>query len=911
MAEAAGERLPRDEALRELSLALRTEMAGRGWRQADLVRESNLAVGTLSGILNGRSAGVSSSFTAILDALFPDTTKVAVVGRLQGVQETEVRERQSAARQRLSDLWSDATRRIPADKGSYPSARGDSVPPRVDRITRRALLGIHEAIPLPAGASADLAADLPLYVARDADPQLRGVLTGFKTTGGFVLLVGDAATGKTRTMHEALLAVVPDWKFVVPDDGAAVEALAAGHHATGDPVGQGGAGSVLWLDELQDFLAGPAPLAAATVRSLLTEAVPPVIIVGTMWPEAYERLRADSPEPGRGGGDDRAGGLLKDIRASSRNAREVLAMAQRIGLAAFRPAEWERAAAAAVTDPRIAHALRGKGDFSLPQALAGAPELLHRWTTADQPYGKALLTAAVSARRAGHPLTVPAGFLRAVAPSFLTGRQRAGAGATWFEDALAWACEPVFPHTEIALLSPYSQTMGVTDGYRVADVLAGDLDINWLTIPPDVWPAMVAAAAPEARRHIGLNAELAGYPDVARHAWQDAADQGDLASMSRLGVLAFGEGKLEEARNLLTPVAEYGDPTAMYHLAGVLRGQGDLDRARHWYRCAADAGHVFSMITLGELLYALGEREKGLAWVRRAVEFGGQPAMTSYAGLLHAEGQVAAARHWLVQAAERCYAPARQMLAAQLRQEGDTAGASRWLTLVAEDTATSKVDRAAALHTLGEMCRQQGDLDGARKWWERAAALPPYRRGAVNPAGVAAMYALGALAQQQDSDTERRWFSRAAEAGSSDAMCALGLMADAEGDPAEAVGFWRRAAETGHVDSMILLGRQYLRQGDEPACAQWFTKAAEKGSGAAEAALGVLLSKTDPAAARHWFTRAAERGIPQAIHCLVNALEQTGNAADVEEARRWRARLPSEDVSCEDVSCEGGGPQPT
>ncbi|MFE9567909.1 hypothetical protein ACFYMW_05300 [Streptomyces sp. NPDC006692] len=47
------------------------------------------------------------------------------------------------------------------------------------------------------------------------------------------------------------------------------------------------------------------------------------------------------------------------------------------------------------------------------------------------------------------------------------------------------------------------------------------------------------------------------------------------------------------------------------------------------------------------------------------------------------------------------------------------------------------------------------------------------------------------------------------------------------------------------------------------------------------------------------------RAIPQAIHCLVNALEQTGDAADVEEARRRRARLPSEGVSC-----EGGGSQP-
>ncbi|MEU4849520.1 tetratricopeptide repeat protein [Streptomyces gilvosporeus] len=888
-------------------------MTKRGWSQSDLARESNVPVSTLSGILNGRSAGHSSNFTMILDALFPDTTKVAVVGRLQGKQEAEVRKRQSAARQTLTGLWDEATRRIspddgrsgrssarprppvdplaPRPEGTPPGARGGSVPPRVDQLTRRALLGIHEAIPLPAGASADLAVDLPLYVAREADTQLRAALTGFRTTGGFVLLLGDPATGKTRTAHEALLAVVPDWKFEVPADGASVEALAAGCSADG-----GSAGSVLWLDELQNFLAGPAPLAAATVRSLLTEAAPPVIIVGTMWPDVYERLRAVGPGPGSGDrGVDPDGSLLEEIRASSRNAREVLAMAQRFNLAAFRPAEWERAAAAAATDPRIAHALRHKGDFSLPQALAGVPELLHRWTTADQPYGKALLMAAVTARRAGHRLTVPASFLEAVAPSFLNGRQRAAADAAWFDDALAWACEPVFPHTEIALLSPYGQAMGRVDGYRASDVLAGHLDINWGTIPPEVWPVMVAAADPEARRQIGFNAEQAGYPDVARAAWQDEAEQGNPNAMFDLGLLASSEGNPDEARRLLTPVAESGYPLAMYNLAGVLHGQGDFDGARHWYRRAAEAGEVFAMTRLGELLHALGEREEGLAWVRRAVEYGGQPAMTSYAQLLHAEGQVAAARHWLVQAAERQYAPARQLLAAQLYEDGDVASARRWLTMTVEDTATSNVHRASAMHALGEMCRQQGDLGGARDWWERAADLPPYRRGKVNPAGVVSMYALGLLAhQQQDVSTARRWFSRAAEAGSTDAVYALGVMADAEGDPVAAAGFWRRAAKSGHVDAMLRLGRQANLQGDVPACTQWFAKAAEKGSGAAETALGMLFSETDPAAARHWFTRAAERGIPQAIHFLIKALEQTGDAADAKEARRWRAGLPSE-----------------
>ncbi|MEU9443524.1 hypothetical protein AB0D42_21965 [Streptomyces sp. NPDC048304] len=71
-------------------------------------------------------------------------------------------------------------------------------------------------------------------------------------------------------------------------------------------------------------------------------------------------------------------------------------MAERIDLAHFRPAEWERAAAMTGTDPRISQALCHRPEFSLPQVVAGTPKLLHRWDTSAQPYGEALLPAAVT-----------------------------------------------------------------------------------------------------------------------------------------------------------------------------------------------------------------------------------------------------------------------------------------------------------------------------------------------------------------------------------------------------------------------------------------------------------------------------------------------------------------------------------
>ncbi|MFE4752406.1 hypothetical protein ACFRIB_19360 [Streptomyces mirabilis] len=68
-----------------------------------------MAVSTLSGVLNGRSAGHSSTFNAILDAFFPET-KVAAVGRPTDPRDVE-RRKQHVARKNLTGLWEQASQR--------------------------------------------------------------------------------------------------------------------------------------------------------------------------------------------------------------------------------------------------------------------------------------------------------------------------------------------------------------------------------------------------------------------------------------------------------------------------------------------------------------------------------------------------------------------------------------------------------------------------------------------------------------------------------------------------------------------------------------------------------------------------------------------------------------------------------
>jgi hypothetical protein len=85
--------------------------------------------------------------------------------------------------------------------------------PRVVDVTDRALLGLHPAIALPSGTKARLSADMPTYVARDIDPEVRAAVAPVTTKGGFLLLLGTAADGKTHCLYEAVRAVLPNWRM--------------------------------------------------------------------------------------------------------------------------------------------------------------------------------------------------------------------------------------------------------------------------------------------------------------------------------------------------------------------------------------------------------------------------------------------------------------------------------------------------------------------------------------------------------------------------------------------------------------------------------------------------------------------------------------------------------------------------
>src|SRR5271169_4238245 len=186
--------------------------------------------------------------------------------------------------------------------------------------------------------------------------------------------------------------------------------------------------TVVWLNEAQFYLdvadGGLGEQVAAGLRELLRDpARAPVLVLATLWPQFWDGLTA-RPE---GGADPHS------------NARELLAGHDITVPAAFTAAQLQRLSQAG--DARLAQAAAGAQDGQVIQFLAGAPELLARYRNSP-PAAKALISAAMDARRLGMGIGMPRAFLEAAAPGYLTNNQWDALDEDWLEQALAYAAVP-------------------------------------------------------------------------------------------------------------------------------------------------------------------------------------------------------------------------------------------------------------------------------------------------------------------------------------------------------------------------------------------------------------------------------------------------------------------------------------
>jgi tetratricopeptide (TPR) repeat protein len=447
-------------------------------------------------------------------------------------------------------------------------------------------LGVHAAIHVESAPG-----ELPVYVPRDIDASLRAALGVGAQQGCFVLLVGGSSVGKTRTLYEAVLDVLPDWWLVHPDPDSPdpVRVLAAA------PVPR----TVVWLDELQRYLGGS--LTAGSIRSLLRGGT---VLAATMWPDEYGiRILPRQSE-----GEDPHGA-----------ARELLELAKVFDLSGeFTAAEQIRARDLAPSDGRLRAAL-AVSDGGMTQVLAAGPQLVRRWEQAP-PYAKAVITAAVDARRVGVISPLPRGLLAEAASGYLTAAQRASAQDDWLDRALDYAATPL--HGAACALTPVAsgKLMGRVDGYVAADYLLqhGRRTRRTVCPPLTLWESCLTGLGntPDLLA-VGGAARSRLLLGLAERFYRAAASIPDAAWS--LSELLRAQGRTTEAEQILRAALSRGDPYAATALGSLLMASGRVAEAERLLHGELAAGKPYTRRTLAILLERQGRFEEAEAILRDGV----------------------------------------------------------------------------------------------------------------------------------------------------------------------------------------------------------------------------------------------------------------------------------------------------
>lgn len=500
----------------------------------------------------------------------------------------------------------------------------DGLPRLGDRRAHPLALRVHESVPLDPRCHTDgLNPDLPTFVEREVGEQLRAWLSSARTSGGFLVLVGNSSVGKTRLLYETALEVVPDFPVLVPDlgDGGLVNTVAdANIHRPG---------LLVWLDELQRFLPGPyfasneqighVPVTVATIRQMLSHDTP-VIIVGTLWPEYARQLRATHRDP-----------ITEVERPRYPHAADILSVwVQHFSLQGFSSTERATAKALVEHDPRLTHALDDP-DFNVTEALAGARQLVRRYEQGIETV-RAALHAAVDARRVGIQGVLTENMLRVTSRGYLATVHTDG---FWFSDALNELTQSGRPHdkaTAPLIPVPNADKTAIV-GFALADYLQQRLTRQRRSecLPEATWRAFA--------QHTSDLHDLARLAEsmynrmlyqlaepLIRRLAEVRDSPGYWPFQRQLAQLLARQGRREELR----ACADVDNPFAAALFARLLMENGDLS-ALH---ARAEAGDESADYWLTRLLIKLGHIDEAIERLRARSEANNPNATYQLADLL-------------------------------------------------------------------------------------------------------------------------------------------------------------------------------------------------------------------------------------------------------------------------------------
>ncbi|MDA2803386.1 hypothetical protein [Nocardiopsis suaedae] len=282
-------------------------------------------------------------------------------------------------------------------------------------------LGVH---PAPAGPDGSR---ISPYVRRDRDGEIEQAVVAAKATGGVVLMVGDSAAGKSRSLLHALASNMPHRHLVAPPPGTALDTLA--QRLTSPPY-LFDSGVVVWLDDVDRFLEDEAAHLTETTLSLLTRRR--TVVAMTLRTEYLDTHRLP---------------FSAQAHAAPRPRRTVDLLRR------LDPIVLERTWSAEETERAAEHGdarLRGAahtarhGVHGVAEHLAAGPLLLQVWRDANRctgsgghPRGRAVVAAAIDLTRTGLASGVSADLLRRTHGAYL--QDAAALRPEGFDEALSWA----------------------------------------------------------------------------------------------------------------------------------------------------------------------------------------------------------------------------------------------------------------------------------------------------------------------------------------------------------------------------------------------------------------------------------------------------------------------------------------
>ncbi|MGW1597557.1 helix-turn-helix domain-containing protein [Streptomyces sp. NPDC002343] len=684
-------------------------------------------------------------------------------------------------------------------------------------------LEVHRAGPGPTAAGPDMSAERawPAYVRREHDRVLdKAVDDALAGRSRIMVLVGASSTGKTRACWEAVQPLADrGWRLWHPFDPTRAQAALEQLHRVGPR-------TVVWLNEAQHYLGDRAvgeQIAAAVHRLLVSRERGPVLVLGTLWPE-YATQYTALPTPAEPDLHSRVRELLAGHLLAVPDAFDAPALAAARALA--EDGDW-----------LLADALtRAHADGRITQDLAGAPELLNRYQHAG-PAAKAVLQAAMDARRLGIGLHLPQAFLTDAATDYLSQSDYDQLTDDWAEQAYAELAKPV--HGKQAPLRQTSPrpvrrppapasaaTTGAEAGrgpqFRLADYLEqhGRTSRRHLCPPASFWhAALTHLAHPDDLNRVADEAEKRLRLQWGHHLRHKAAAHGSPGALVLLAVLHAEAGDPDGAEVLARQAAGHGDTDGLRQLAMMREEAGDQDGAEALIQQAADYGDTDALRQLAVTRKLAGDRDGAEALLRQAAVLGDTDALHQLAEMREEAGDWDGAEALIQQAADLGDTDALHRLAVTHELAGDRDGAealARKAVVYGDAIALCRLammresagDRASA-ETLARQAADQGDTDALRQ-------LAMMREEAGDRDGAEA------LSQQ------------AADRGDTIALCQLAMMREKAGDRTSSESLARQAADHGDTDALHQLAVMRGSAGDLANATTLARKVADYGGASVE-----------------------------------------------------------------------------